>query len=327
MMSKNKVIFLTGHRKSGTTMLHKMFDGHTSAAVYPTDLALFYAYFPHFTKKYSEDIKELKKRITRLLTVTLSGDEISKFVSPEQVDKLIFEFFSRCKDKEHLVSRGCVLEALTLSWAKIFAPDRKRNIVVKETSQAVFFTSYLESCLDLKMINLIRDPRDNWAAIRSGVGEYYSSFGEGHYESLASLLNRLRVDMTSAQILQSNYSNRFKAVRFEDLVGNIEEVMREIASFSGMTFEKSLLKPTVNGENFSGNNYEGVKFQGASVRNVGRWKERISVEEAQIIEFWLCDMMQAWGYDLEFKRVDLLRSSSHFYEWYNDRYFYYDSFQ
>ena len=40
-------IFLTGHRKSGTTLLKSLIDGHPDINVYPTDLTLLYAYFPH----------------------------------------------------------------------------------------------------------------------------------------------------------------------------------------------------------------------------------------------------------------------------------------
>ena len=41
-----KVIFLTGHRKSGTTLLSNLLDDVDGLCVYPTDLALLYAYFP-----------------------------------------------------------------------------------------------------------------------------------------------------------------------------------------------------------------------------------------------------------------------------------------
>ena len=47
----NKLLFLTGHRKSGTTMFANLFDGHDDFLVYPSDICLLYAYFPYFIKQ------------------------------------------------------------------------------------------------------------------------------------------------------------------------------------------------------------------------------------------------------------------------------------
>ena len=40
-----KIIFLTGHRKYGTTLLSNLLDNVNGLCVYPTDLALLYAYY------------------------------------------------------------------------------------------------------------------------------------------------------------------------------------------------------------------------------------------------------------------------------------------
>ena len=59
-----KTLFITGHRKSGTTLLTSLFDGHNEFAVYPTDLSLMYAYFPYYNNNnYSFERK--KSRIKR----------------------------------------------------------------------------------------------------------------------------------------------------------------------------------------------------------------------------------------------------------------------
>ena len=47
------IIFLTGHRKSGTSLLQRLFDNHPDIDVYPTDLTLFYNYFPYYTMNYN----------------------------------------------------------------------------------------------------------------------------------------------------------------------------------------------------------------------------------------------------------------------------------
>ena len=50
-MKEYKVLFITGHRKSGTSMLNNLFDGHEDFLVYPNDITILYAYFPNFIGK------------------------------------------------------------------------------------------------------------------------------------------------------------------------------------------------------------------------------------------------------------------------------------
>ena len=66
-----KTLFITGHRKSGTTLLTSLFDGHDDFVVYPTDLSLMYAYFPNFNNNnYSFKVK--KGRIKKILEKSLN---------------------------------------------------------------------------------------------------------------------------------------------------------------------------------------------------------------------------------------------------------------
>ena len=59
-----KTLFLTGHRKSGTTLLGNLFDNNEFACVYPTDFSLMYAYFPNFNNnKYT--FKQKKETIKK----------------------------------------------------------------------------------------------------------------------------------------------------------------------------------------------------------------------------------------------------------------------
>ena len=72
--------------------------------------------------------------------------------------------------------------------------------------------------------------------------------------------------------------------------------------------------------------FDGKDFNGISSEHVGKWKQRISEKEAMIIEFWLDDIMRLWGYESEFGYKDRQSAFSEFYDWYNSKYFYHDSF-
>ena len=82
------LIFLTGHRKSGTTLLHSLFDDHPDIDVYPTDFTFFYSYFPYFT----ENLKSKKKLIRRLMHLT--DNTINKhFVKKKNFKKKRYNIF------------------------------------------------------------------------------------------------------------------------------------------------------------------------------------------------------------------------------------------
>ena len=71
-MKNYKILFLTGHRKSGTSMLHNLFDGHEDFLVYPSDIAILYAYYPGFIgKNYSFEFK--KRRLLKVIRKNLQN--------------------------------------------------------------------------------------------------------------------------------------------------------------------------------------------------------------------------------------------------------------
>ena len=117
------------------------------------------------------------------------------------------------------------------------------------------------------------------------------------------------------------------AIRFEDLVSDTQTVMNSVANFLEIEFSASMLEPETSGKIYTGNNFEGSKFSGVSNKNVGMWKKRITIESAKIIEYWMDDIMNYWGYASEFDLVDSQIEFSKFYEKYNCEYFYHDSFE
>ena len=63
-----------------------------------------------------------------------------------------------------------------------------------------------------------------------------------------------------------------------------------------------------------------------SARNVSRWRERITAQDAQVIEFHLADEMAAFGYMPEFDGATQARAAAEYYKWQNYAYFYHDRF-
>lgn len=320
-------LFLTGHRKSGTSMLTRLFDSHPELSVYPSDISLLYAYFPAFTASESNPDK-LRQRISQVLEKSLDYG-LSQSDPKGEFHALIRTFtealFAKL-DNESLRNKKAVLRAFISAWSEVSGADADTGIVLKETSQSIHFFELKEVLPTFKFFHLVRDPRDIYAAIKAGVSGYYSEFGEGERESLASVLNRFKVDTSAANILSATHQSTFLTLRFEDIVKNPESTMRKAAAFGNFSFDECLLSPSVAGAAYKGNSHDRIVMSGISSTNVGRWRERISDEEAMIIEFWLGAEMERVGYQRQFTESEAMSAFSKFYDWYNTKYFFSDSF-
>lgn len=319
-------VFLTGHRKSGTTMFHRLFDGHPDALVYPCDLAFLYAYFPCFTARIDDSTK-LRQRLAGVLRSSLGpydGTSPTDGGKPLDVELLVSEVMDRLSD-EQLLRRSDVTQAVLSTFVRQTDTSRKAILVVKETSQTIF-AERIDPEQTMRMLQIIRDPRDTYAAISAGVDSYYSKMGEDRFQSLASMINRARMDMLIAAQRTASDSAHFRATRFEDLVQESEETMRRLAEWVGIDFHPSLVSPTRFGEGFVGNSHDGDTFHGVSTKNLGRWYERITEGDVGVIEFWLRDVMDDWDYQTSLDPDTAAAHFADFYDWYNCQYFYADSF-
>lgn len=323
-----KYIILTGHRKSGTSLLHRLFDNHPELNVYPVDISLLYAYYPIWTNK-NFSLKYLKKRFILVIKKSLAkvnNKKILKNGKKFNINTFINIIFKNY-NLINLTEPGLIIKAISNSYCDYLGLDKSLPFVIKETSQTINFRKILEIIPKLSMVQIIRDPRDNYAAIKAGVKNYYKKNGENEMESLASLLNRARFDLELAKREIENKSNNFFVTRFEDLTKNPNTELKKITNFLKINFHENLLKPTFLGGKYSGNNHDGKKFNQISSINVNRNKERIHKQEIQIIEAWLKDIMIYWGYNCKSNHVKNVSALNNFYSWYNFKYFFKDSFK
>lgn len=326
-MKNRKFILITGHRKSGTSVFHKLFDGHPELNVYPVDISLLYAYLPQI-RRYNTDRcrtrrfylvleKSLRELDGQYLLHTRKKFKVAEFLelvkinSTEGVPKTL----------------KAIITLLSNTWIEYGGLNPDLPFLFKETSQ-IFRFKELEEAFgsNFTVVNLVRDPRDNFAAIAAGSESYYSKFGETRLNSLASVVNRVKFDFRLSLMLAKSYPYRLKNVKFEDLTDNTKFVMEATARFLNIKFDESLLEPTKLGVSYEGNSHDGLKFSGISSNNIGRWRDRISADEARIIEFMLEEEMSHFGYRCVVENDDIAPISD-FYNWYNQEYFFNDSFE
>lgn len=305
-MSLNRTIWICGHRKSGTTLLSNLFDDHPLIASYGADLKLIYAVYDAFDKL---EISEIKNRIeTLFLDDRIETENLNL---SHMVDALNSCLITDKMDIFRLI--GKLNELLSNYGRPLF----------KETSSEMYTNRIMEVTTDTQFLHLVRDPRDNFAAIAAGVSKYYANFGEGRFESLASLINRVEIGFKALKLNKILYKE-YHIIKFEDLVLQPFESVQTICELLDLPCWDGMLTPTKSGKKYSGNSHEGKIFNSISTENVNRWQHRISELDAQIIEACCADMMAYFGYERFFSDKEHGRALEHFYGNYNQRYFFYD---
>jgi len=323
-MTKNegweRPVFICGHRKTGTTMLINLFDNHPDLLVYPDDSGFWYVYYPLFDR---EDISNDKKRevvinnlITRFEMIINKPDVIEKEI---KFDKEKFE-----KDFTEIISKtNYSTKEVLLAFAKTINKNvqKKNNFkywLEKTTSSEIYALEIKKWFPKAKFIHLIRDPRDNWASLKSGWDKRYYKFNDEPRRLLQSLIDRGKLGLEFAKYNKEMLgSESYKVIKFEDLTLKPKDTMKELSEFLDIRFTDELLIPTNLGKPWKGNNFDNLEFNKVSSVNVNRWPERIEQKEAMLIEYYFKDIMEYFGYKTKFTIYDQVNAAKDHYKWYN----------
>lgn len=319
-----RILFLGGHRKCGTTMLSNLLDGHPQLAVFPQDINTLYAYYPLFLDKaYSDDdrLARLGRVIFDDLDANLADTAVRAQVDLGTMREAFFadpDSFDPTDMRQVLTRQlgTMVRHGATPAW-----------FVAKETSSEIYACELFDWFPDAKFIHLVRDPRDNYAALKAGVTSYYASFGDSAGTLLASLVHRYTLGLRAALFNREHFGpDRYLIVRFEDLVAEPQKTVSAIVNFLEIDFSNSLMRPSILGQPTAGNSHEEIEMFEISDHNAGRWHERITDLEAQAIEFHFGDLMSEFGYACSYDAQDQMRAAAELYRFSNYQYFYHDRF-
>ena len=312
--------FICGHRKSGTTLLLCLLDNHPQLLVYPADSAFFYGYYPTYDNRYSDDqkinriagfvIDQLEKEINTLS----EEDQIDLNLSIDNFRMNLKKIAQNTEKKPH-----DMLISLLKAYRLIFKGSENAVRWVEKTTSTEIYASEIKKWFPLaKFIHVIRDPRDNWASLKSGWKKRYISFNDSLDRLMQSMIDRGRLGLEFAKYNEKRFgSESYKIIKFEELATNPNRILQEICNFLCIDFSNNLLSPTICGKHWKGNNFDGLTFEKPSSINVGRWKERITDEEARLIEFHFSPLMEFFNYPKAYQVNECMDAATRHYKWYN----------
>ena len=308
-------------------MFGNLFDFHPECITFPNDLGFLYGYFP----KYISDKYSKKTKLERLNNVLLkplkrSINKNNTEFSYRNFEKLFFKMFkiTDLNKPNQIIKNFC--NSFEKEYSRTFYNKKYKYLVIKETSIEIYAQEIYKWFPNSKFIQIVRDPRDNYAALKSGINKYYKLIGEKENEILSSLIFRL---LTGLKIGLDNKKKigdkNYLIVKYEDIVRNPVKNMEKISKFLKIKYDPILIKPTVFGKSTHGNSFDNFRTTKISDYNVGRWKKRINAEEEQIINFYLKNLMKKFNYKVS-KQKNIFPVSN-FYKWKNYKYYYKNTFK
>lgn len=312
--------FIGGHRRGGTTLLLNLLEGHPQLSVFPADSGFFYAYYPVYeSPKYSNE-----DRINRIIEFSYGNirEEIEKV---DDENRIQFPFEALYQNFREKVTKGNftpkeMLLAMVSAYRQTYNKDITTHIrwVEKTTSSEIYANCIFEWFPRAKFIHVIRDPRDNYSSMKSGWETRYQSRADDLRRLIQSLIDRGKLGMEMAKYNLKRYSpERYLVIKYEELATNPKSMLERISHFLGIEYDDCLLRPTVCGQLWLGNSFDGLEFTGPSTFNIGRWKERITRGEAKLIEYQFRDIMHYFGYEPIFEINECIDAAVEHYKWHN----------
>lgn len=319
---KRYPVFIGGHRKCGTTLLVSLLDGHPDLFVYPGETGFFYKYFPLYEKR-SYNHKEKEAHIISSILRELDSDvrcwmkegDCSAFTLSKAAS--VFRNKIRTtprKTKDYFESIISTAYALLPD-----ARDKKPKAWVEKTTSIEIYASTLFAWYpQARFIHLVRDPRDNYGAIKAGWEREYSRYFDSKERLLQSVMDRGRLGMEFAKLNLKRFgAHRYLIVRYEDLVAEPRKELSRISSFLSIPFCDSLLKPTFGGVLWKGNSFGKKAFSSISKNHLNRWRERITGHEAKVLEYYFAPLLKEFGYAITYTARERQDAAVEHYKWFN----------
>jgi hypothetical protein len=272
-------IFVVGHRKTGTTLVQELLDGHPQLAVLPGESNHFNTFLPRDPERVGVDAQ----RWWMLRLVTPSG--IPPFWALGREPDAYAAFTARLLG---FVAANPGRDVLGMAAAALGDGDRTAW-VEKTPGHEHRLEQILEAYPQARFIHLVRDPRSVAAAI------VRLDRATDRRTDVVDLGLTIRRSFETAQP-----GDRYLVLRYEDLVTDPEPAMRRVADFAGVEWSDSLLVPTVGGVGATSNSAWSARKVTGEIegRRLDLWREELGGHAAGLVAAATRDAARRHGYDL-----------------------------
>ena len=246
-------VLISQVQHGGGALLNRLFDGHPEINALPQEIGGGTAEADRWpgidlTDRPQDWFEILFEEVdTTLIQKKIGGGEADSRTTPFVFLPLIQEqlFLKQLETRDSLQQRdvidayitscfGAWLDYQNLSDVKKYTTACAPDLAARPESLEAFFDMYPEG----RLISLVRKPEDWLACARTCETDTY--------ENARSAVNLWKKSVRVMLAINRKFGDRVRLVRFEDLNGRTEAVMRFLADFLEISFNDVLLKPTFN---------------------------------------------------------------------------------
>jgi hypothetical protein len=242
-------------QRSGGSLLSQLFDGHPQLHAHPHELKI------GFPKKHIWPVLDPGDPPRRWFELLFEDDILTHFrqgYEKGQRDGQTFAFILPPALQRRLFldelggrRRPAVREILNAYMSAYFGAWINNANAVGEKKYVTAFTprlaarpeslrGFFEAYPDGRLISIVRDPR-NWYPSAHG-----HETAKNKYEDIDAALAQWTEGAAAMVRAAGQFGERVCLIRFEDLVGRTEAVMRHLCGFLGIEFDPILQVPTFN---------------------------------------------------------------------------------
>ena len=261
-------VFIVGAPRSGTTLLRAMLNRHPRIGLSDET---YYFYYVYLRRRTFGDLANAGNR--RSL--------VESYGATQRMHRLKVDL---PRLNERLMAEGTSYPAFFATILQFYAEAQGKVRAGEKTPHHAWYVDDLLSWYpNGRVIHLVRDPRDVCASL----------FNVPWGRKTATANTDLWVNLTrSAERGQGN--PRFRRVRYEDVVAEPEQAMREICEFIGEQFDPATLstaKVSTADQPWFLRSHDAL-----SKDRLGAWQGQLTRDDVRLIEAGAGSLMREMGY-------------------------------
>lgn len=278
---KSDPFFIVGVQRSGTTLLRLILNAHSKIAI-PEEASF---------------LKPLLK--SKWIRTTITGEKKDKLVrylrKNEQFNLWNFDrepLLQNIKNKESTT----IKEIMEIMYSSYATHEGKSSWGDKSLFFGAMDLLY-EMFPQARFIHIVRDGRDVFHSWRK-------MDPKKSHPTVMALDWKFKIHFIEKS-MKNIPSSSMMVVRYEDLLDNPEETLKDICKFLNIEFEKEMLKFHKSSNKYIGKHHSDLIFKEIDGTNTNKWKKQLSQNEIKLYQMSASNILLKYGYELSNERLKI----------------------
>jgi len=299
-----EAIFIVGVSRSGTTLMRRILDRHPRVGIATENHYLGHLLAWEGARHYFRRVGDLREdgAVRRLVYLIYSGElqRRSRLRELSPYWRWLTERVPRADIEAYLLASDRTERGIFQAFLRIYADRRGKAIMGEKTpAHLAYAETLLEWFPDARIVHCMRDPRAIHVSelrrrAENAAGVPYRQLVRAPVLLESFVLLQVVWAWAAAvgrhRTLVHRYSDRYRLLRFEDLVAEPERTLADLCGFLGIAFEPRMLEQRVTSKG---------ALEGAAGFDAGaadRWRGAIRPRSQRAIERLLGRRLAEMGY-------------------------------